>query len=212
MTCAICRERRGRRFCPGVRGDICTLCCGTEREVTVDCPLDCEFLHQARRHDKPVTLDPERIPNRDIRVTNAVLDEHPQLLSFLGRTLLRAAMSTAGSVDLDVREALEALIRTYRTLESGVYYETVPSNLLAANIYRFVQQSLDEFRRNESERFGVSRTRDALVLACLLFYQRRELGQHNGRPRCRVFLSDLLGFYGEAVPSPSRGTSSLILP
>ena len=132
MTCAICRERRGRRFCPGVRGDICTLCCGTEREVTVDCPLDCEFLHQARRHDKPVTLDPERIPNRDIRVTNAVLDEHPQLLSFLGRTLLRAAMSTAGSVDLDVRDALEALVRTYRTLESGVYYETVPSNLLAA--------------------------------------------------------------------------------
>ena len=44
MNCAICETRRPRRYCPGVRGEICAICCGTAREVTVDCPLDCPYL------------------------------------------------------------------------------------------------------------------------------------------------------------------------
>ena len=54
MACALCETRRPRRFCPGVRGDICTLCCGSEREVSVACPLDCEYLREAHKHEKPV--------------------------------------------------------------------------------------------------------------------------------------------------------------
>ena len=47
--------RRPKRFCPGVRGDICTICCGTEREITVDCPLDCVYLREAHQHvGKPI--------------------------------------------------------------------------------------------------------------------------------------------------------------
>ena len=57
MPCAICQIRRPRRFCPGVRGDICSLCCGTEREVTVNCPLDCEYLQEARKHEKLSEFD-----------------------------------------------------------------------------------------------------------------------------------------------------------
>ena len=58
------------------------------------------------------------------------LHENEELLVFLGRGIMRAALE-ADAVDNDVREALEALIRTYRTLQSGVYYETRPSNPLA---------------------------------------------------------------------------------
>src|SRR5215212_6262711 len=69
MACAICETRRPRRFCPGVRGDICSVCCGTEREVTVDCPFECEYLQQSRHHEKPAPLDSPALPNQDIRVT-----------------------------------------------------------------------------------------------------------------------------------------------
>src|ERR1035441_6424798 len=58
MQCSICQTRRSRRFCPGVRGEICSLCCGEEREVTVDCPLDCEFLREGRRHEKAPARNP----------------------------------------------------------------------------------------------------------------------------------------------------------
>lgn len=156
MACAICGTGRPRRYCPGVRGDICTVCCGTERENTVSCPLDCEFLVEARRHEKAPEIDPEQIPNRDIRVSEKFLEEHEPLLAFLGQTMLGAALDGAGVVDSDVREALVALIRTYRTLESGVYYETVPANPLAAGVHQAVQKGVEHFRREERQQLGIS--------------------------------------------------------
>src|SRR5438874_13255272 len=103
MPCAICKTRRARRWCPGVRGESCALCCGTEREVTVDCPLDCEFLREARRHERPAVMDLEQAPNRDIRITEQFVAEHRELSAFLGRALAEAAFSTPGAVDLDLR-------------------------------------------------------------------------------------------------------------
>src|SRR2546423_7460282 len=131
MTCTICKTRRARRPCPGVKGEICTLCCGAEREVTVDCPLDCEFLMEARRHERPRDIDPDQIPNRDIRVTEQFLSEHKNLVVFLGRSLAEAGLG-ARAADPDLRDALDGLTRTYRTLQSGLQYESVPGNPVAA--------------------------------------------------------------------------------
>jgi hypothetical protein len=213
MVCAICQIRRPRRFCPGVRGDICSLCCGAEREVTVNCPFECEYLQEARRHDKPVELEESTIPNRDIRLTDKFIEEHELLTTVAGSALLGAALDTTGAVDQDAREALDALIRTYRTLQSGVYYDTVPTNPLAANLYRMVQGAIAEFRQREQQQLGVSRTRDADVLGILVFLQRIELDRNNGRPKGRAFL-DALRVYYSAVPDapPSAAPSSLILP
>ena len=99
MSCPLCRLRRPRRFCPGVEKDICALCCGTEREVTVDCPLDCEYLLEARKHEKLAPLDPERIPNRDIRVSEGFLEEHEPLAAFLGGAVANAAFTVQGAAD-----------------------------------------------------------------------------------------------------------------
>lgn len=211
MSCAICETRRPRRFCPGVRGDICTVCCGTEREMTVNCPLDCEFLVEARRHDKVEPFNPEVLPNSDIRLSRKDLRDNRDLLVFLIRTLVAAALGTPGAVDLDVREAVEALIRTYRTLQSGVYYESVPQNTLAANVYRIVQHGLAQFRQEERKRLGITKTRDAHVLALLVYLQRLELDRNNGRRRGRAFLGALKEYYG--IPQPAAPPpSSLILP
>src|SRR5262249_29912052 len=151
-----CQIRRPRRFCPGVRGDICSLCCGTEREVTVDCPFDCEFLREARRREKP-EADPALAPNQDIRLTEKFIEDHRPLLTFLGRTLVDTALNTPGAVDFDVREALDSLIRTYRTLQSGVYYESLPSNPMASAIHQGVQAALAGYRQGEVQQLGVSR-------------------------------------------------------
>ena len=212
MTCAICETRRPKRFCPGIAGDICTICCGTEREVTVTCPLDCEFLLEARRHDKPLPLNPEQLPNRDIRVPEKFLHDHEDLLAFLGQAVGRAALATPGAVDLDVRDALDALIRTYRSLQSGVYYDTVPQGPVAADVYRMVQHGIGECRQAEQQKFGATRTRDADVLGLLVFLQRLELTQSNGRSRGRAFLSALQGFYAGGSESEPSPPSPLILP
>ena len=212
MACAICQTRRPRRFCPGVRGDICTLCCGTEREVSVDCPLDCGYLREAHRREKASPVDPETLPNRDVPVSEKFLTENQEFLMFLAYSLVRAAFQNPAVVDYDVREALDASIRTHRTLQSGLLYESLPANPLAAAVSRAVREAIAEFRRAEAERLGIHKTRDAAVLGLLVFLQQFELLHNNGRRRGRAFIDALGDFYpGESADKPA-GASSLILP
>jgi hypothetical protein len=212
MACAICKTRRPRRFCPGVRGDICTLCCGTEREVTVECPLDCEYLREAHKHEKPQPIDPENLPNRDIAVSEEFLRDNEEFLLFMARALGRAAAANPAIVDYDIREALEAAIRTHRTLESGLLYESLPANPLAAGLSRALEAAIAEFRREEAERLGIHKTRDSTALGLLVFLQHFELSYNNGRRRGRAFLNTLLEVYSVEAESEVPGASSLILP
>lgn len=211
MACAICEVRKPRRFCPGVRGDICTICCGTEREVTVECPLDCVYLQDAHRHERTPEIKPEDIPNTDIRVSDSFLEENSPLLMFLSRAILDASANAPGIIDNDVREALDALIRTYRTLESGVVYETRPANPLADHIRGAVQNAAEELRRLERERVGMTRTRDADILGILAFLQRMELAHNNGRRRGRAFLDFLRHAFGPA-PAETQQPPSILTP
>jgi hypothetical protein len=212
MACAICEIRRPRRYCPGVKGEICSICCGTEREVTVTCPLDCPFLEEARKHERPIPIEPEQIPNREIRISEEFLAEHDALLTATGQALLAAGLGTPGAVDFDMRDALAALIRTCRTLESGLYYESTPENAIAAHVYRRVQEALANFRAEEKRQLGMARTRDADVLAMLVFFQRFELDRNNGRRRGRAFLDFLHGIYpGDVAEGAGPGSPSLLV-
>jgi hypothetical protein len=211
MACAICQTRRPRRFCPGVRGDICTLCCGAEREVSIDCPLDCEYLREAHKREKAQPVDPESLPNRDVAVSDEFLHENEDFLAFLSQSLVEAALGAA-AVDFDVREALDASIRTHRTLQTGLVYESLPANRLAAGICRALQEAIEKWRKAEAERLGIHKTRDATVLGMLVFLQHFELSYNNGRRRGRAFLDALLQFYSAESGTEAAAASSLILP
>src|SRR5689334_20598294 len=163
MVCVICETRKARRYCPGVRGDICTICCGTEREMTVNCPLECEYLQEARIREKPPVLNADDFPNRDIRVGDEFLRKHEPLLMVLAATIVRSALEYDGTIDYDVRDALDALIRTYRTLQSGLVYESRPANPMAANIYARVQDAVEDLRRRVQEHTGMNSIRDVDV-------------------------------------------------
>jgi hypothetical protein len=178
----------------------------------VDCPFDCPHLQDARVHDRPAEIDLENLPNRDITVTEEFLADNEPLVNFLSQTLVSAALATPGAVDFDVREALDGLVRTYRTLESGVYYQSMPANPLAAAIFQAVAQAPDAFREQERQRFGIAKTRDADVLGVLVFLQRIELDRNNGRRRGRAFLDAMRRFQQGPAEAPPPSESRLILP
>jgi hypothetical protein len=213
MACRICEIRKPRRYCPGVRGDICSQCCGTEREMTVDCPLDCEYLRQARVHDRLPHVVPEDFPNSDIRVSERFLEEHSRLLYFLAGELLQVAISTPGAVDNDIKEALHSIIRTYRTLQSGLYYDSRPENPVAGAIYSALREKIDQFRKTADQEAGMAVTRDADFMTMLVFLQRLEIQYNNGRRRGRAFVDFLRGFFqhGSGAIEPAAGSSPLIV-
>lgn len=200
VPCKICAKRRAKRYCPGTGGDICPVCCGTERENSIDCPLDCEFLIAARHHEQLAPMTPDEVPNKDIRVSEDFVRDHEQLVLWLSLALARA-MDKERAVDFDAREALGALIRTYRTRESGLIYETRPQNPYAGAIQSALQESIEELRKRLAEETGMQTLRDAEILGALVFLERIELQHNNGRRRGRAFFDFLRGSFPEPQTS-----------
>ena len=206
--CKICSKRRAKRYCPGVAADICAVCCGTERENTIDCPLDCEHLQIARQHEHLTPLTPADVPNQDIKISEDFVREHEPVVMWLSLSL-KQAMEKERAVDGDAREALGALIQTYRTRESGLIYETRPTNPYAAAIQQALQQSIEELHKRIKEETGMHTVRDAEVLGALVFLQRIELQHNNGRRRGRAFYDFLRGYFQEA---PTADAASDVTP
>jgi hypothetical protein len=211
VPCKICNKRRARRACPGVGGDICPQCCGTERENTVDCPSECEHLQASRLHEQLAPVPSAEIPNQDVRVTEDFIRQHEQLITWL-TLALATAMEKERAVDFDAREALAALIRTYRTLESGLIYETKPQNPYAAGIQEALGKSIDELRQETTKQTGMHSLRDAEILGALVFLQRLELQHNNARRRGRAFFDFMRGYFPSQPVAASAADSALIQP
>jgi hypothetical protein len=202
IPCKLCEKRRARRHCPGTEGEICAPCCGSERENTIACPASCEYLKESRFHEQPPPVPEDQIPNQDIRISEQFLREREALVFTLALALKRA-METGDAVDFDAREALDAQIRTYRTLESALIYETRPANPYAVAIQQALQSAADEFRKEAAEQRGMHTVRDADVLGVLVFLQRLEMQYNNGRRRGKAFRDFLTGYLPEAPEASS---------
>ncbi len=164
-----------------------------EREVTVRCPSDCEYLRAARKHESVAQLDFEQLPHRDLGINDEFLNDHAAIIVWLGAALAKAALRS-DAVDSDAQEALAGLVQSYRTLQSGVIYEAVPQNPIAAGLYVAVKDAAAEFQDEETERLGVRRTRDADVLRALAFLHVLSIARANGRRYGRAFLDGSAGF------------------
>jgi hypothetical protein len=164
--------------------------------------LECEYLQEGRSHEKPKPYNESEKPNKDIRVTDELLNEHDGFLQFTTVSIVNAAVA-GGLIDYDVREALEALTQTYKTLGSGLYYESKPANPLAARLSAEVREKIEDFRRRVTEATGSTRIRDSEVLGVLVFIQRVEFRVNNGRKKGRAFIDAMRGQFGHPV-EPTR--------
>lgn len=196
--CAICTERRPKRFCPALRADICTRCCGQEREETIACPFDCEHLNQGRDHEKLRELTAEEIPHPELIVKEQFLRDHEPLVLVAAAAFAEGTERLEGLLDFDAREALASLVQTYMTLGTGLIYESKPKNPIAAAMHELVQLRVTEFRQQIAQQAGYAGILDSQVLGVLIFLQRMELQLNNGRRRGRSFLDAVRRF----IPPP----------
>ena len=137
MSCPICEKRKAERFCPAKGEKICAVCCGTEREVSIDCPPDCSYLIAAHRYeDQHQRSLPEDTPLLDVKVPQDVIYTHQNVLSGLAFTAAKFSAAHPATTDPDVLDALHALAETYKTLGSGILYEKPPDADAAARALR----------------------------------------------------------------------------
>lgn len=212
-TCLICETRRPRRRCPALQADICAPCCGEKREETIACPLDCDFLLQARNLEQLRELKAEEIPHPDIVVKEEFLREQEPLVYLVGYSITEGVHRLEGLIDLDIREALAGLVQTYKSLSSGIVYESKPANPIAAAMFELIQLRLSEFRSGIEREAGYAVVLDSHVLGVLVFFLRMELQFNNGRRRSRGFIDAALRMAPPQPPPQQQEPppSSLIL-
>lgn len=139
--------------------------------------------------EKSLPVDPKDAVHKEIEVTEEFLRQHEELLLFVIYSLLQAALRTPGAVDTDVLEALEALIKTYKTAESGLIYESRPENSVAAAVQRGFSDSFADYQKVRAEQeSALAPIRDKDILSILVFLARFGQQNLNGRPKGRLFL------------------------
>ena len=195
MPCAICKTAKARRFCPGLNDSICPGCCGAAREQTVDCPLTCEHLAEAHRHEKKPASDPETMPGKDVPIHDDFLQANEFLIVLLGSALFEAARPHANALDTDAVDALNSLAATWRTPASGLVYEPTPVNPIAADMYEAVKARIEDIQKRIQAADAAKPLPDSTVLGVLVFLQRVAFGLNNGRAKCKAFLVFLSQFY-----------------
>lgn len=213
MVCTICQKRPAKRFCPALGEKICPICCGKEREVTIDCHSDCPYLVSARRyeaeHRKP--LPEEELPYREVEFAPDFVYDHWVVVTTLASTILGFKLQNRSLSDSSTYAAIESLAETYRTLGTGIYYERPPDSPVARGLYGQLAESVEKFRKQEADRTGLSSAlKDSEVFRLLVFLLRICKQETNGRPRSRAFLDFLHSRF--PLPAAERETSRIIMP
>jgi hypothetical protein len=212
VTCPICEKRKAARFCPAKGEKICAVCCGTEREVSIDCPTDCSYLVAAHRYeDQHQRTLPADTPLLDVKVPQDVIYAHQNVLSGLAFTAAKFSAAHPATSDPDILAALEALAETYKTLNSGIYYEKPPDATLPRELYAALSQLLNESKQQLAERPDSMPIKDSEIFSLLVFLYRMGLLRTNGRPRARRYIEFLRGQF-PAAPELKREESRIIVP
>jgi hypothetical protein len=212
VTCPICEKRKAARFCPAKGEKICAVCCGTEREVSIDCPTDCSYLVAAHRYeDQHQRTLPGDTPLLDVKVPQDVIYAHQNVLSGLAFTAAKFSAAHPATSDPDILAALEALAETYKTLNSGIYYEKPPDATLPRELYAALSQLLNESKQQLAERPDSMPIKDSEIFSLLVFLYRMGLLRTNGRPRARRYIEFLRGQF-PAAPELKREESRIIVP
>ncbi|MCL6650619.1 MAG: hypothetical protein K6U89_20185, partial [Chloroflexi bacterium] len=147
--------------------------------------------------------DPDNIPHTDVQVTEEFLARNSALADAAGGLLAAAIAETPGAADPELREALEALVRTYRTRHSGLVYDTRPVHHTALALYERFLGRLEELLRRAEQAAGLSVARDADVLGVLVFWHRMAVVNDNGRKRSRFFAGQLMDRYSPSARRPA---------
>jgi len=211
--CPLCGTRRAKRFCPAKLSQICPVCCGTKREVEIDCPSDCVYLQSGRQYEsgkktknKPNESFTERLWSQSFQSRN--------FETLLGLwSLIRDARSQIPElVDIDVREVLNRLIQTYQTQEGGIYYDHLPESYTQKTLYSSLKSFL-EGKQNQ-ENLTASSLKTENLLDCLQLTLEMAVLKLQPRPKSRAFLDQLSEIVAKASPTNSEENkqSGIILP
>ncbi len=212
MLCPSCGRRKARRECPALGRTICPVCCGTKRQVEIQCPSDCGYLAAARVHPAAVVRRQQERDVARLAPTIQHLTDRQYQLFFLLQTAI-ARHKPGGFtrvVDSDVAEAAAALAATLETAARGVIYEHTPQSRLAQSLLTAMKMLLAQIREEGTKVYD---REAAIVLRAIEQGARSVRTSDEGDAAYLELMSRLLQVAGSTdAREDAARTSSLILP
>ena len=214
-TCPLCTRRRAGRECPALGRRICAVCCGTKRQVEINCPPDCSYLRTSQAHPPAVV---QRQQERDmlfvLPMMQGLTTRQQEVLVLIQGFLRTERPDAAGLVDDDVARAARALAETYETASRGIIYEHVAALPAAARLGADIKALVEHTRGD-----GIT-LRDADIAVALRRIERAAEGTGKALPGGETAFLGLLKRVlrdpgpadRPALDEPVGGGSGLIIP
>ena len=207
-TCPLCSSRPAKRFCPAKDLQICAVCCGSKREIEIDCPSHCTYLKAGRDYEAEKLVPDAELVSRSYRFDQFFVVRFTPALNLISQEILEERRQSAWLLDSDVLEVFKSLITTMKTLSSGIYYESTPDGPVRQALFRRLKRSLDDLMKPDQQllenTLKVSEAVDLLEFLTLSAQARSSV-----RPKSRRYLDWLASVMGVPV---EESRSGLILP
>src|SRR2546425_754335 len=208
-TCPLCSSRSGKRYCPAIAEQICAVCCGTKREIEIDCPSSCPYLKASRSYESEKPMPDPEIASKVHHYDETFVERYHQVLDVLSCSVVEEHMNSKWLVDSDVLEVYKRLNTTMKTLSSGIYYESLPDSPVRLSLYRRLKALLDEVM--ESDPSGVRATlKVSEAINVLEFLTLVAQANSSVRPKSRRYLDWLAERFSGLSQTPQ--SSGIILP
>src|SRR5215470_16510694 len=142
--CPLCSSRPAKRYCPAVAEQICAVCCGTKREIEIDCPSSCSYLKASRSYEAEKRLPDPELASKAYKYDEHFIARYHPVLDALTRSVAEERLNSSWLVDNDVIEVYKALSATMKTLSSGIYYESLPEGPMRLSLFHRLKALLDQ--------------------------------------------------------------------
>lgn len=207
-TCPLCSERAGKRYCPAKDTQICAVCCGTKREIEIDCPGSCVYLKSSRDYEAEKRVPDAELAAKVQKYDQRFVSEYSPILDALSKAVVEERLDSPWLVDNDVIEVYRGLTATLKTLSSGIYYESLPEGPVRIALFRRLRTLLDELMKPSPELDRrVLKSSEAIDVLDFLTFAAQ--ANSSVRPKSRRYLDWLARMSGQ--PS-SEQSSGLIIP
>ena len=207
--CPLCSGRPGKRYCPAIAKQICAVCCGTKREIEIDCPSSCSYLKASRSYESEKPIPDPEVAAKVHNFGERFVEQYHPILDAVTASILEERMASAWLVDNDVIEVFKSLKATMRTLSSGIYYESLPETPVRLSLFRCLKSIFDERMKPDpgGARNALKVTEAMEVLDFLIL-----VAQANSsvRPKTRRYLDWIGARFGDWYPAAQ--SSGIILP
>ena len=118
--CPLCSGRSGKRYCPAKESQICAICCGSKREIEIDCPSSCVHLQAGRSYEAEKRVPDTQLAAEVEKYDNEFVYRFSPILDAISKSVAEERLNSPWLVDNDVIEVYQSLSSTMKTLSGGI--------------------------------------------------------------------------------------------